>query len=243
MLFHLSHCHGGPATQLGPPVILRNGGTPCLPFSFPGTEQRRGETGSSEGKKPACGSPAAEERHGSCTTVRRSQGHLQCVLRPSVVLWPCEPGRTAVASPRRQRGEHRRRSRDGEAQGGPHELTGDCSLAGYGSWPPVHTHWRLRRPWHRWLRATTVRQAREGRIGVGMWRGRRCRAWLREWRRDSIGRKLELELEPAMAGSASVLGSERGGKRPEARASARSVERQAEGLWHLLPRHRGTTMR
>jgi hypothetical protein len=51
-----------------------------------------------------------------------------------------------------------------------------------------------------------VRGAREGRIGVGVWRGRRCRAWLKEERRDGAGRKLELELEPAMAGSAFALG-------------------------------------
>jgi hypothetical protein len=44
-----------------------------------------------------------------------------------------------------------------------------------------------------------VRGAREGPIRVGVWRGRRCRAWLREGRRDGVGRKLELELESAMA--------------------------------------------
>jgi hypothetical protein len=40
-LCYMLHCHGGPAAQLGPPVILRERGTQGLPF-FPGTEQRRG---------------------------------------------------------------------------------------------------------------------------------------------------------------------------------------------------------
>jgi hypothetical protein len=45
-LCYMLHCHGGPAAQLGPPVILRERGTQGLPFFFPGTEQRRsGATG------------------------------------------------------------------------------------------------------------------------------------------------------------------------------------------------------
>jgi hypothetical protein len=67
MFCHPLHRHGGPATELGPPVILRNGGTPCLPF-FPGTEQRRGRGRLRRGEKAdrwlAGGGWAARELRG-----------------------------------------------------------------------------------------------------------------------------------------------------------------------------------
>jgi hypothetical protein len=73
----------------------------------------------------AYGSPAAEERRGSYAAVRRTCGHPQRGRRPSVVLWPREPGRTAAASPRRQHGGAARQLSDsGVGSLGPHEAKG-----------------------------------------------------------------------------------------------------------------------
>jgi hypothetical protein len=69
----------------------------------------------------------------------------------------------------------------------------------------------------------TVRGAREGRVEVGVWRGRRCCACFREGRRDGAVRKLELELEPAMAAR-----RPRSVHAPRARGSEQGVERGME---------------
>jgi hypothetical protein len=80
-----------------------------------------------------------------------------------------------------------------------------------------------------------VRGAREGRIGFGVWRGRQCRACLREGRRYGAVRKLELELEPAMvARRPRSAQNEKGGEQRQGRAP---------GAWRGEQRALGTCYR
>jgi hypothetical protein len=72
-------------------------------FFFPRWKQRGGWP-SWWFRQPAAGDPAVVEQRGSYAVVRCTCGHPQHGLWLSVALWPREPGRTAMASPRQQRG-------------------------------------------------------------------------------------------------------------------------------------------
>jgi hypothetical protein len=63
-LCYMLHCHGGPAAQLGPPVILRERGTQGFPFFFPGTEATHW-SGSSSGGSLAASQQGHRRRGGS----------------------------------------------------------------------------------------------------------------------------------------------------------------------------------
>jgi hypothetical protein len=82
----------------GPTCHIKENVHSSSPSPSLGPNRGGGGNGLRRGEWPACGLPAADERHGSCAAVGRACGHPQRGPRPSVGPWPRKPGDTAAAA-------------------------------------------------------------------------------------------------------------------------------------------------